>query len=821
MKKLYSLLLLTVFGILSSYAQTIDETFVEPIPYKSAKITVTKELADGKILLGGDIGFFKDKKVNNLIRLNTDYSLDETFLFNDPNNLKIKKVQFQSNGDIIVLANVENPFNNAFEKCTIFQLNAEGEIKTEITGLYDVTSIAIQNDDKILVSGGTMAIDNGYLRRYNSDFTLDETFKNDISFDKKVADVKVFGSAIYVSGLFSLVDGITKNSIVKLNHEGTIDTAFDAGKGAKGYEFSMTLQVDNKILIGGNFFLSATDDVPEPNMVRLNSDGSIDSSFSSQYYSYAYSEVTIKDSFIYIETPINDGVVIDNYLVRLKSDGSLDESFNPVKLNASGMNDFTLGFVGDKIFYNNSEHTGNRYGLSICDLDGNTIDSSELKPSRFGSFESGGYFDGKLVVKGDFIKINEMESFGIALLDVNGLVDESFVFPKYLGEIKQFQIIDNTTIFVSTKNLFLKLDNKGNILKYFDFKNDSQLLEIEQFKILDNGKILITDQWGLYMLNEDGIQEAIFTINSDPNFSVSAINFEMQNDKIICKALLNSFNSEYIPKLIRFNLDTSVDESFNVGEGADLAVEKIKILDSGEIIVAGGFFNFNGISAPNQIIKLSIDGKMDLKFNENLSLSKIGYSEAHDYRKIEEVDSVIYVTEGDSKVTAINLDGTVKSDFEMPAVIDNITDLIPLEGQGVVSSVTSRKSKSANDTNNYMFAIGTVNDSTLNKGLSSIIVKVNLGISSSALSVNPTPEKLITNVQVYPVPVQEKMNVSFSNSILPTKVAVYSLNGSELYSSKVQSKDGVEIDMSKFNAGVYFIKLSSDSGVTTKKIIKK
>lgn len=821
MKKLYSLLLLTVFGILSSYAQTIDETFVESTPYKSAKITVIKELPNGKILLGGDIAFFQDKKVNSLIRLNTDYSIDETFLFNDPSNLKIKKVQFQSNGDIIVLANVENPFNNAFEKCTVFQLNAEGEIKTEITGLYDVTSIAVQNDDKILVSGGTIAIDNGYLHRYNSDFTLDETFKNDISFDKKVGNVKVFDSEIYVSGLFSLVDGVTKNSIVKLNSDGTIDTTFDAGKGAKGYEFSTTLQDDNKLLIGGNFFLSATDDLPEQNMVRLNSDGSIDNSFSSQYYSYANSAVTIKDSFIYIETPINDGVVVDNYLVRLKADGSLDESFNPVKLNASGMNDFSLGFVEDKIFYNNSEHTGNRYGLSICDLDGNAMDSSGLRPSRFGSFESGGYFDGKLVVKGDFMKINGVESFGIALLDANGLVDESFVFPKYLGEIKQFQIIDNTTIFVSTKNLFLKLDNNGNILKDFNFKNDTQLLGIEQFKVLDSGKILITDQWGLYMLNEEGVQEATFGINSDPNFSVSAINFQMQNDKIICKALLNSFSLGYIPKMIRFNLDTSIDTSFNLGLGPDLAIEKIKVLDSGEIIVAGGFLNFNGISAPNQIIKLSIDGEMDLKFNENLSLSKIGYSEVHNYRKIEEVDSIIYVTEGDSKVTAINLDGTVKNDFEMPAVIDNINDLIPLEGQGIVSSVTSRKSKSANVTNNYMFAIGTVNDNNVTKGLSSVIVKVNLGISSAALSVNPIPEKSALSVHVYPVPVTEKMNVSFSSSIVPTKVAVYSLNGAELYSSKVESPDRVEIDVSKFTSGVYFIKLFSDSGVTTKKIIKK
>lgn len=824
MKKLYSLLLLIVFGILSSYAQTIDETFVEPIPYKAAKITVTKELPDGKILLGGDISFYKDKKVNNLIRLNADYSLDETFLFNDPKNLKIRKVQSQSKGDIIVLAHVDNPYNSEYEKCTIFQLSPNGEIKSEITGLEDITSIAIQNDDKILVCGGNIAIDKGFLLRYNSDLTIDETFKNNISFNKKVSDVKAFGNSIYVSGLFSLVGGITKNNLVKLNSDGTIDTSFDVGVGANGYDFSMTLQDNGKLLIGGNF-LTMTDNVPSYNMCRLNLDGSIDKNFSSQYYNYANSAVTIKDSFVYIDTEINDGVDSRAYLIRLNSDGSLDKSFNRIKLNQFGMDGFTLAFVGDKIFYNNSENTGNRYGLSICDLVGNTIDSPELKPSRFGAFSAGGYFYGKLVVKGDFMKINDVETFGIGLLDENGTVDESFVFPKYLGEIIQFQIIDNTTIFVSTKDKFLKLDNNGNVLKDFDFKKDSQLLGIEQFKVLDNGKILITDQWGLYMLNEDGIQEAEFKINSDPNSWTTHINFEMQNDKIICKAFLESFGSGYVSKLIRFNLDTSIDTGFNVGQGGpepNSSIQKIKVLDSGEIIVTGWFLTFNGISVPSQIVKLSKDVEMDMGFNKNIGLSEIDNKKYHNYIKIEEIDSVIYVTQGDSKVTAINLDGTVKNDFVMPAVIDKINDIIPLEEPADDNSATSRKSKSTNVTNNYMFAMGSVNNNVTNTGLSSVIVKVNLGAKSSGtLSINPTPEKLISNVQVYPVPVMEKMNLSFSSSVVPTKIAVYSLNGTELYSSKGQSTGGVEVDMSKFASGVYFIKLFSASGVSTKKIIKK
>lgn len=185
------------------------------------------------------------------------------------------------------------------------------------------------------------------------------------------------------------------------------------------------------------------------------------------------------------------------------------------------------------------------------------------------------------------------------------------------------------------------------------------------------------------------------------------------------------------------------------------------------------------------------------------------------------MDSVIYVSEvsvAGPSVTAINLDGTFKKDFSMPNVIDAVSDLIPIEEQEAESSIISRKSKTSMNTNNYMFAIGTAKNGI--NDLSSIVIKVNIGAKSS-LSLDLTPEKWVSNVQFYPVPVQEKMNLSFSNSISPTKIAVYSSNGTELYSSKVQSTSGTEIDMSIFASGVYFIKVFSDSGVTTKKIIKK
>ncbi|RED26422.1 putative delta-60 repeat protein/predicted secreted protein (Por secretion system target) [Flavobacterium cutihirudinis] len=814
MKKFYSLLLLTLFGLLSSYAQTIDETFVKPVPYKAAKIAVIKEFPDGKILLGGKIEFYKGKKVNNLIRLNADYSLDETFVFNGDPKLEIRDAKFQSNGNIIVL--MDNPTALAPDHYALHQLNSSGEILSSITDLIMAKSIAIQADDKILVTGGEIdayGSKSCYLHRYNSDFSLDETFNNDLAFNASTNTVVVSTEGIYVGGMFTAVNGISKNGLVKLNSDGILDSTFDIGEGGKGYAFSLALQDDGKLLIGGNFFSTEENSVV-PFMIRLNPDGTLDSSFKCQYGTPFNSKIFVKDSYIYLNVGINNSVDYGFYFVRLNSDGSLDESFSPAKLNELAY-DFNMGFVADKIIYNSTEQIGNRYGLSVRDLNGNALESSDLQTSRFGSFQTGESIDGKLVVKGDFVRINDVDTFGIALMNTDGSFNESFVFPKYIGEIRQFQVVNSTTIFVSTKTKFLKLNNKGEVLKDFDFKKDSQIIEMSRFKVLENGKILVTDQWRLFRLNEDGVQETEYILNSDSNVWITGLYFELHDDKILCSGIYNVFNNGgYSFKMLRLNLDGSIDETFKIdGTGPDSAVGNIKILDSGEIILAGIYANFNGVPVPNQIVKLSKDGKMDLEFNENQKSGKIGSSDYHDYRKIEQLGSVLYITEGDSNVTAINLDGTFVKDFEMPAEIDHLSDIIALEG------VTSPTAKSTSNSDNYIFAIGTSDNPGENAP--SFIVKVNVGKSSGSLGLDPTAEKENSTVRMYPVPVKEQLNVTFSNAVSPQKIAVYSIEGKELYSAKAENKSELQVDMSKFAAGVYFIKLSSDSGVVTKKIIKR
>ena len=96
MSTFYLLLLLIFLNIPLVSGQTLDETFHDPIPIRPAKVQCIRILPDNKILLGGDIAYFKTKRVNNMIRLNSDSTIDETFNFNGNNSLLIKKIEIQS-----------------------------------------------------------------------------------------------------------------------------------------------------------------------------------------------------------------------------------------------------------------------------------------------------------------------------------------------------------------------------------------------------------------------------------------------------------------------------------------------------------------------------------------------------------------------------------------------------------------------------------------------------------------------------------------------------------------------------------------------------
>jgi uncharacterized delta-60 repeat protein len=208
-----------------------------------------------------------------------------------------------------------------------------------------VFSMALQPDGKILVGGGFTqykGLTENYIIRLNSDGTKDLTFDNSIGFDTIVFSIAIQSDGkILVGGLFTTYKGVSENYIIRLNTDGTKDLTFDNSIGFDNAVLSIAIQPDGKILVGGQF--TTYKGVSANNIIRLNSDGSKDLTFDNSIgFNYIFT------SYVTSVTLQSDGKIIcggqfttykgvsANRIIRLNSDGSKDLTFdNSIGFDAS------------------------------------------------------------------------------------------------------------------------------------------------------------------------------------------------------------------------------------------------------------------------------------------------------------------------------------------------------------------------------------------------------------------------------------------------------------------------------------------------------
>jgi len=196
-----------------------------------------------------------------------------------------------------------------------------------------VFSLAVQTDGKIIVGGGFtnyQGVESNYIIRLNSDGSRDTTFDMGTGFNSQINSIKIQNDdKILVGGNFTTYQGVGENRIIRLNSDGSRDTSFDIGTGFDNEVRALEIQNDGNIIAGGNF--TTYQGVESNYVIRLNSDGSRDTSFDIG---------TGFDSEVRALEIQNDGKIIaggwftnyqgveSNYIIRLNSDGSRDTTFD-------------------------------------------------------------------------------------------------------------------------------------------------------------------------------------------------------------------------------------------------------------------------------------------------------------------------------------------------------------------------------------------------------------------------------------------------------------------------------------------------------------
>lgn len=200
-----------------------------------------------------------------------------------------------------------------------------------------VLAIVAQTDQRVLI-GGKFTVVNGlnrnFLARLNLNGSTDSTFNPGSGPDNSVFSlVETFVGGerkLLLGGAFNTFNSLSSPCVARLNDNGSLDAAFTVGAGANGTVFAVAVQGDGRILIGGDF--TAYNNIARSHIARLNADGSLDMTFDPA----GGPNASVRAIAIQPDGNILIGGLFTavrgqplNRVARLLPNATLDSAFNP------------------------------------------------------------------------------------------------------------------------------------------------------------------------------------------------------------------------------------------------------------------------------------------------------------------------------------------------------------------------------------------------------------------------------------------------------------------------------------------------------------
>lgn len=347
-------------------------------------------------------------------------------------------------------------------------------------------------------------------------------------------------------------------------------------------------QSDGKILALGYF--DAFSGLEGKQFVRLHPDGLIDHSFTPALPSDPYT--SINALFIQPDDKILLGLANSNGIVRLHADGTRDQSFQldwtpanwsdyayPVGLQ----NDGKLIALGQFSYIHNE---ATNHGFARFDTNG-AFDPAFMPQFSFQEQPTRPYHailqpDGKILVTGQFDKINNQSVGWTARLHQDGSLDPSF-------------------------------SSDTNIYSYNQF-----------YDVQPDGKFIMSGPLGLVRFNSDGTLDARF----NPGLGVFGTNRYVagarvqRGTNILVFGRFEAYDAFPRKSIARVHHDGTLEPTFDAGLDLrlpapiwqqNLLVNSVKVLPDQSFIVAGYFTHVLGLPG-SSILRFTADGQIDLSF---------------------------------------------------------------------------------------------------------------------------------------------------------------------------------------------------------------
>lgn len=545
---------------------------------------------DGKLIVVGSFTSIGGGPSGGIARLNFDGTNDNTFTAAAS---AIADLAIQPNGKVIIGGHFTTVGGTTRNRLARF--NADGTLDATFNPDINnaVFGIALQPDGKILIMGQFTAV-GGQARwrfaRLNSDGSLDTTFQVNAPYpgasDNTYRAVVQHDGKIVVTGRFTRFGdaNLTRNRLVRLNANGTIDATFApsfTGSAAPfdGSTLDIALQPDGKLIVTGAF--DAVNGAPRGGIVRLNRDGSVDTGFVTSANLPVSPVVAQPDGSIVIggDFTMVNGFPNINRVARLYPDGRLDADTNTTVLGGPIVDMLSLPdgktLIGGGF---NSVDGGARTGIARLGW-GGAADSSFANPQLNNwVYGLGVQRDGNYVVGGDFTTAGGSAHTGLARITPNGTVDQT-LNPTMTNGASSTAVI----------GLAIQPDQKIIVGGFFTTVNGVSKSRIAR-------------------LNPSGSLDTSFNASAD--FYVDVITLQ-SDGKILIGGAFEVVNGQTRAGIARLNAEGTLDTTFNpILNGVVREVLDIKVDNSGKIWVGGFFAGVNG-NGKAHLVRLNSNGSVD------------------------------------------------------------------------------------------------------------------------------------------------------------------------------------------------------------------
>ncbi len=538
-----------------------DPTFDASQIYLWGEVDAVAAQADGKILLGGTFNMSPlvgDRK--NLIRLNADGSLDNSFLNNQSwgtGTPRVRAIAVQPDGKILIGGSFTS--YNGTTVANLTRLNSDGTKDVTWPGGTiggtngAVHAILVQPDGKVVIGGEftqAFQLSKGRIARAIPPYAgtwWDNAFAPGAGCNATVRSLALQADgSIIAGGDFTAISGTPCERILRLTPTGTLDNLFDTSPGFDASVRSVALRNDGTIVACGDF--NAYAGTPKAKLAALGSNGALLAAFDpgSGPNGTAHLLLVRSDGKVMVFGSFSawNGVYAGRH-IRLTSTGGIDNTFS----------------------YNGSN--GTAYGMAVQS-------------------------NGGIIIGGSFLGVNGASRSKLTRLMPNGSVDSGFP----------------TNSIWSTSHI----DDEFFYLRDILVQPDDKILVGGALSAYVNSTVF--NGFGLIRLLANGNPDPTFYSGFTPTQAAKAISLQPDGKILAAFAYMDAeyYPANYPGSFKRFNSDGSTDPTFIIGSTAVGLIEDSGLFPDGRVILVGGFTNY-AASGKNHIVRLNGDGSVDGTFS--------------------------------------------------------------------------------------------------------------------------------------------------------------------------------------------------------------